>query len=92
MLTWEDCLGCCDVEEDLIDAVAEHEHLPEMLALEMANYLVHTAEGGPRLKQIILDDIDAARARGGHKMRYRTGALQRLRDRARDSAGTHRAR
>ena len=64
MLTWEDCLGCCDVEEDLIDAVAEHEHLPEMLALEMANYLVHTAEGGPRLKQIILDDIDAARARG----------------------------
>lgn len=64
MLTWEDCLGIAGITEELVDAVAEHEHIPEAVALELANYLVHTPDGLPRLKRMILDDIDAARACG----------------------------
>lgn len=64
MLTWEDCIGVCDVTEELVDAVAEHEHIPETVALELANYLIHTPDGVPRLKRMILDDIEAARAAG----------------------------
>ena len=38
-------------------AIAEHEHIPEMAALQLGNYLVHTPEGEMRIKSIIHDDI-----------------------------------
>jgi len=44
-LTFEDCLGLCDLSEAEILAIAEHEHLPAMAALELGNYLVCTANG-----------------------------------------------
>ena len=37
MLTIEDCIGLSGLTEDEIAAVAEHEHLPAMLALEMGS-------------------------------------------------------
>lgn len=64
MLTFEDCLGLSELTEDEILAIAEHEHIPELAALEMGNYLIHTASGEKRLKRIILDDIAAARKSG----------------------------
>lgn len=60
MLTYKDCLGMCDFDEDEIAAVAEHEHLPRMVAIAYAEYLIHTDDGVPMLKKIILDDIAAA--------------------------------
>lgn len=63
MLTFEDCLGLCDLTDEEIAAIAEHEHIPAMAALELGNYLVHTPEGVPVLKRIILDDIAAAERR-----------------------------
>ena len=38
-----------------------------MLALEIGIYLEHSADGERRIKQMIQDDIDAARATGNHK-------------------------
>jgi hypothetical protein len=64
MLTYEDCLGMTDLSEAEVKAIAEHEHCPEIIALELGNYLVHTAEGQPRVRRMILDDIEAAEARG----------------------------
>lgn len=64
MLTYEDCLGLCDLTEEEIAAIAEHEHIPRIAALELGNYLVHTPEGVPVLKRIIVDDIQAAEQRG----------------------------
>jgi len=64
MLTWEDCLALCELTEDEIAAIAEHEHLPQMAAAEFGNYLVHSPEGVPMIRRIILDDIAAARHRG----------------------------
>jgi len=60
MLTLEDCIGLSDLTEDEIDAIAEHEHLPEIIATELGNYLVHSPEGIPMLRKMILDDISAA--------------------------------
>ena len=31
MLTLDDCLGLCDLSRDELDAIAEHEHLPEVI-------------------------------------------------------------
>ncbi|OGA14682.1 MAG: hypothetical protein A3G25_15135 [Betaproteobacteria bacterium RIFCSPLOWO2_12_FULL_63_13] len=68
MLTFEDCLGLSDLTEDEILAIAEHEHIPELAALELGNFLIRTRGGERRLKRMILDDIDIACAMGdtGH--------------------------
>ena len=63
-LTFDDCLGLCDLSEAEILAIAEHEHLPAIAALELGNYLVHSADGEQRVKTMIRDDIAAAAARG----------------------------
>jgi hypothetical protein len=60
MLTREDCLGLSELTEAEIAAIADHEHIPEMVALALGNYLVHLPDGGLRISRIILDDIDAA--------------------------------
>lgn len=64
MLTWEDCLGLSEVDAEVIDAIAEHEHVPALVALELANYLMHCDDGVPRIRRMILDDIATARGRG----------------------------
>ena len=64
MLTFEDCLALCELSEEEVAAIAEHEHIPEMAAVELGNYLVHAPGGEMRIKAIIRDDIAAARARG----------------------------
>ena len=45
MLTLQDCIELSELSEEEILAIAEHEHLPEMVAVEMGNYLTHTASG-----------------------------------------------
>jgi hypothetical protein len=39
-LTLEDCLALCELSEDEVLAIAEHERLPEPVAVELGNYLV----------------------------------------------------
>ena len=48
MLTVEDCIALCALSEAEVDAIAEHEHVPEIVAAEMAHYLINTADGTPR--------------------------------------------
>lgn len=62
MLSLEDCLALCELTEDEVLAIAHHEHIPEIAAAELGNYLVHTPEGERRIKSIICDDIAEARA------------------------------
>ena len=64
MLTIEDCIGLCRLTEDEIAAVAEREHVPDIIALEMGNYLCITPDGQRRLSHMIVDDIEVARAHG----------------------------
>ena len=64
MLSYQDCVELSDLTEEEIEAIAEHEHLPEMAALELGSYLVHSAEGIPMIKRIILEDIEEERRRG----------------------------
>jgi hypothetical protein len=64
MLTYEDCLGMTDLTQEEVEAIAEHEHCHDIIALELGNYLVHTPEGQPRIRRMILDDIERAEARG----------------------------
>ena len=67
MLTYQDCLALAELTEEEAAAIAEHEHIPAMVAVELGNYLVHSPEGVPMLKRIILDDIETARQHGNLK-------------------------
>lgn len=62
MLTYQDCLGLCELTEDEIRAIAEHEHLPELVALELGQYLAQSQDGQRTIRRMILDDIEAAEA------------------------------
>ncbi len=73
MLTFEDCLAMSELTEEEILAIAEHEHIPELAALELGNYLVHAPKGEERIKRMILEDIEAAREE--HDV-HRTAALK----------------
>ena len=64
MLTLEDCIGLCGLNEEEILAIAEHEHIPEMAAVELGNYLVRAPDGELSIKAIIRDDIVSAAAAG----------------------------
>jgi hypothetical protein len=64
MLTYEDCVGMSDLIEEEVDAIAEHEHIPSIVATELGNYLVHEEPGIPKIRRIILDDIEMAEQRG----------------------------
>ena len=60
MLTLEDCIGLSELSEEEVLAIAEHEHIPEIAAIELGNYLVQTPDGEERIKAMILDDIEEA--------------------------------
>jgi len=63
MLSLEDCIALCDLSEDEVLAIAEHEHIPAVAAAELANYLLHTPDGEVCIKAMIRDDIAHAVAR-----------------------------
>lgn len=64
MLSLEDCIALSGLTEAEILAIAEHEHIPEIAAAELGNYLSRSAEGQLTIKSMIRDDIQAAEARG----------------------------
>ena len=67
MLTIEDCIALSDLTEEEIAAIAEHEHVPAIVAAELGHYLIKAPGGVSALKRIILDDIQAARDRGNSR-------------------------
>lgn len=72
-LSLQDCIALSDLTKAEVEAVAEHEHIPDIVAVELGNYLVHDPRGAPELKRMIVDDIEAARRRGDldHCLRLR---------------------
>lgn len=64
MLSLEDCIGMCGLTEEEVRALAQHEHIPEIAATELGNYLVSSPEGELCIKAMIRDDVANARARG----------------------------
>ena len=64
MITLEDCLAFCDLTEEEVLAIAEHEHMPEMAAIAYGQYLMNQEGGTSDICKIIVDDIRAAQQKG----------------------------
>jgi hypothetical protein len=67
MITLEDCIAMCGLTEEEVLAIAEHEHIPEIAAAALAQYLLCQNHGVERIRDMLRDDIRAALARGDRK-------------------------
>lgn len=67
MLTFDDCVALSELTEEEVEAIAEHEHLPMIVAAELGNYLIHGPDGALRVERIILDDMVAANRHGDRR-------------------------
>lgn len=61
MLTFEDCVGYSDLDAETIDAIAEHERLPAMVACELAQSLMGSESGVTAIRQLMERDLLNAR-------------------------------
>jgi myo-inositol-1-phosphate synthase len=61
MITLEDCVGLCGLTEEEVLAIAEHEHLPEIAATALAEYLLSQEHGSEKVLGMIVDDIRQAK-------------------------------
>jgi Rad3-related DNA helicase len=64
MISLEDCIGLCGLTEEEVLAIAEHEHLPEIAATALAQYLLSQECGSERVRDMIVDDIRQAQRSG----------------------------
>ncbi|THF65811.1 hypothetical protein E6C76_09720 [Pseudothauera nasutitermitis] len=64
MLSIRDCLDYCDLTEDEVALIAEHEGIPDVAAAQVACGLVQTPEGVLVLTHYMLDLIELATERG----------------------------
>ncbi len=64
MLTLKECLDYCDLDMDEVMAVAEHEHLPAIVAAELCFELLQSPQGVCCMHTMVLDDLQSAIAHG----------------------------
>ena len=60
MISLEDCVGLCGLDESEVAAISEHEHIPEIAATALADYLLKQPHGGETVRAMIIDDIHEA--------------------------------
>ena len=63
MISLEDCVGLCGLTEQEVLAIAEHEHVPEMAATALAQYLLKQEHGIDQIRDMIVHDIRQAQQR-----------------------------
>ena len=63
MISLEDCVGLCGLTEQEVLAIAEHEHVPEIVATALAQYLLKQEHGIDQIRDMIVHDIRQAQQR-----------------------------
>ena len=60
MISLEDCIAFSGLDKNEVEAISEHEHMPEIAAAALANYLLKQPNGGAAIRTMIIDDIHKA--------------------------------
>jgi hypothetical protein len=64
MISLEDCIAFSGLSEDEVAAIGEHEHIPQIAACALADYLLKQPQGGKAIRTMIVDDIQQALCAG----------------------------
>ena len=75
MLSMRDCLDYCDIMDDEVALIAEHEGIPDVAAAQVACGLVQTPEGVLLLSRYMADLVDRAERTGQHDKAVRARAV-----------------
>jgi hypothetical protein len=57
MISVQDCIDLCGLNDCEVAAIGEHEHIPEIAAAALASYLLHQPHGEETIRTMIIDDI-----------------------------------
>ena len=91
-ITLQDCIALCGLEEDEVAGIAEHEHMPEIAAAALANYLLQQPGGPTRIRDILVDDFrNALRRNDRAHARELLAALRHFAAEHREELGADRA-
>jgi hypothetical protein len=63
MLTFQDCIDLAGVTEAEIEAIAKHERIPAMIALELADHMLYAPAGAVKLRDFIVENLRRAQGR-----------------------------
>ena len=67
MISLEDCLALCGLTKDEVDALSEHEHIPDIVAAALGQYLLSQPTGCTTIREMIANNIRRANARGDER-------------------------
>lgn len=67
MLSMQDVIDYCDLDSGEIEAIAEHEHIPTILAAELSEDLLGSPDGVYRLHTMIIENMKQALEAGRYK-------------------------
>jgi hypothetical protein len=60
MISINECIAICGLDRNEIAAIAKHEHVPEVAASALANYLLHHEGDEIEIRQMMTEDLHAA--------------------------------
>ena len=64
MLTAQECVDMSELSNEAIRAIAEHEHIPEVIAAELGQELLKATGGIAEIQRILEENLEVAVARG----------------------------
>ena len=67
MLSINDLLDYSELDQTEIEAIAEHEHIPLPVAIELGDHLLHTVEGVRKLHTMVIDNMQHAVEHGNYE-------------------------
>jgi hypothetical protein len=75
MVSLEECIDMCGLSEDEVEVIAEQEHVPVLVAAELAYTLLQSPKGLYRLHHIFRDRLAALAAQREHAREKKVAAL-----------------
>ena len=65
LVTVQECVDMSELSNDAIRAIAEHEHIPEVVAAELGQTLLKASGGVARIQRMLEENLELAVEAGG---------------------------
>ncbi len=67
MITLEDCIAFCGATREVVLVIAEHEHIPEIVAAGFVSSMLSVENGVEEIRNMIVDYIRQAQVCGDRR-------------------------
>jgi hypothetical protein len=77
VLSLDECMDFCGLDGDEVEGIANHEHLPMIVAAELGYQMLQTQDGVAALQAMLRENIEIARCRGEDRRAERYARIYR---------------